>query len=108
RVGSQRRPDLEVFYPALGQLPLEQIRRGQFVRVLDAVADERGQHRASRALGAMKTLLNWHGNRSDYVSVLTRTSWRTAGPTGGGDRVLSPPRRARASLAGGGGAPPSA
>jgi len=88
-LASQRRPDLELFYPALGQLPLEQIRRGQFVRVLDAVADERGQHRASRALGAMKTLLNWHGNRSDYVSVLTRTSWRTAGPTGGRDRVLS-------------------
>jgi integrase len=36
----------------------------------------------------MKTLLNWHGNRSDYVSVLTRTSWRTAGPAGGRDRVL--------------------
>ena len=86
---SQRRPDLELFYPALGQMPLEQIRRGQFVRTLDHIADERGQHRASRALGAMKTLLNWHANRSDYVSVLTRTSWRTAGPTGGRDRVLS-------------------
>src|SRR5262249_5511500 len=77
---SQRRPDLELFYPALGQLPIDQIRRGQFVRVLDAIADERGQRRAGRALGAMKTLLNWHGNRSDYVSVLTRTSWRAAGP----------------------------
>jgi integrase len=84
----QRRPDLELFYPALGQLPIDQIRRGQFVRVLDAIADERGRQRAGRALGAMKTLLNWHGNRSDYVSVLTRTSWRTAGPAGGRDRVL--------------------
>jgi integrase len=87
-LASQRRPDLELFYPALGQLPIDQIRRGQFVRVLDHIADERGQHRAGRALGAMKTLLNWHGNRSDYVSVLTRTSWRTAGPAGGRDRVL--------------------
>jgi len=85
----QRRPDLELFYPALGQMPLEQIRRGMFVRTLDHIADARGQHRASRALGAMKTLLNWHANRSDYVSVLTRTSWRTTGPTGGRDRVLS-------------------
>jgi len=84
----QRRPDLELFYPALGQLPIDQIRRGQFVRVLDTIADERGQRRAGRALGAMKTLLNWHGNRSDYVSVLTRTSWRAAGPAGGRDRVL--------------------
>jgi hypothetical protein len=85
---SQRRPDLELFYPALGQLPIDQIRRGQFVRVLDTIADERGQRRAGRALAAMKTLLNWHGNRSEYVSVLTRTSWRTAGPAGGRDRVF--------------------
>jgi integrase len=84
---SQRRPDLELFYPALGQLPIDQIRRGQFVRVLDTVADERGRRRAGRALGAMKTLLNWHGNRSDYVSVLTRVTWQ-AGPAGGRDRVL--------------------
>src|SRR5215472_3622346 len=85
---TQRRPDLELFYPALGQMPLEQIRRGQFVRVLDTVADQRGRRRAGRALAAMKTLLNWHGNRSDYVSVLTRVSWRTAGPAGGRDKVL--------------------
>ena len=39
---SQRRPDLELFYPALGQLPIDQIRCGQFVRVLDAIADSAG------------------------------------------------------------------
>src|SRR5262249_61032672 len=78
----------ELFHPAQGQLTIGQSRRGQFVRVLAAIADERGQRRAGRALGAMKTLLNWHGNRSDYVSVLTRTSWRAAGPAGGRDRVL--------------------
>jgi integrase len=88
RTLGQRRADLELFYPALGQLPIEEIRRGQFVRVLDAIADQRGRRRAARALGAMKTLLNWHGNRSDYVSVLTRTSWRTQGMQGGRDRVL--------------------
>jgi integrase len=93
---SQRRPDLELFYPALGQVPLDQIKRGQFIRVLDAVADQRGQRRAGRALAAMKTLLNWHGNRSDYVSVLTRTSWRAQG---GRDRVLDDAELRRVWLA---------
>jgi integrase len=88
RTLGQRRADLELFYGSLGQLPLDQIKRGQFIRVLDAVADQRGQRRAGRALAAMKTLLNWHGNRSDYVSVLTRTSWRAQGPPGGRDRIL--------------------
>ena len=60
--------DFELFYPALGRLPIEEIRRGQFIRVLDQIADERGQRRAGRALGSMKTLLNWHGNSAEYVS----------------------------------------
>jgi integrase len=85
---SLRRPDLELFYPELGRLPIDQIKRGQFIRVLDAIADERGQRRAGRALGSMKTLLNWYANRSEHVSVLNRVSWRASGPEGGRDRVL--------------------
>jgi integrase len=85
RTFKQRKADLELFYSALGQLPIDQIRRGMFVRVVDAVADKRGRRRADRALGNMKTLLNWHGNRSDYVSVLTRTK---QGPQGSRDKVL--------------------
>ena len=85
---SLRRPDLELFYPALGRLPIDQIRRGQFIRVLDQIADERGQRRASRALGSLKTLLNWYSNRSEHVSVLSRVTWRASGPAGGRDRVL--------------------
>ena len=84
----QRRADFELFYPSLGQQPIEEIKRGQFVRVLDQIADERGQRRAARALGSMKTLLNWHGNRTEYVSKLTRTGWRTSSPEGGRDRTL--------------------
>jgi integrase len=86
---SLRRPDLELFYPELGRLPIDQIKRGQFIRVLDQIEDDRGQRRAGRALGSMKTLLNWYANRSDHVSVLTRTTWRASGPAGGRDRVLS-------------------
>jgi len=85
----QRGDDFELFCPALGQRPIEEIGRGEFVRVVDAIADARGPRRASRALGSMKTLLNWHGDRSEYVSKLTRSGWRTSDPGGGRDRVLS-------------------
>jgi integrase len=68
----QRQADLQLFYETLGRLPLEQIRKGQFVRVLDHIADSRGPVRADRALSALKTLLSWHAGRSEYVSVLGR------------------------------------
>ena len=78
RTVAQRRADLELFYPALGRLPLDQIRRGQYVRVLDHIADTRGPVRADRALSALKTLLGWHAERSEYVSVLGRGGRRTS------------------------------
>lgn len=83
----QRRDDLVLFTPTLGAQPISEIRRGQFVRVADAIADERGPMRAGRALGSMRTLLNWHASRSDYVNVLTRTGGRAAGGNSR-DRVL--------------------
>ncbi len=85
---SQRRADLELFYSALGLMPLDQIKRGMFIRVLDHVADERGPVRADRALGAVKRLLAWHGERSDYVPVLTRGGRRTSTKDRARSRVL--------------------
>ena len=73
RTLSQRKADLELLYPSLGRLPLDQIRRGQYKRVFDAIADERSLKRAARVQRATKALLNWHGGRSDYISVLTGT-----------------------------------
>ena len=84
----QRRADLELFYPALGQLPLDQIRRGQFVRVLDHIADERGLVRADRALSAVKRLLSWYSERSDYAPVLGRGGRRTSTKQRARSRVL--------------------
>jgi integrase len=78
RTIGQRRADLELFYQPLGQLPIDQIKRGQYMRVLDHGADERGLVRADRALSAMKALLNWYAERSDYVSVLGRGGRRTS------------------------------
>src|SRR5262249_36592711 len=73
RTLSQRKADLELLYPSLGRLPVDQIRRGQYHRVFDAIADQRSLKRAARVQRATKALLNWHGGRSEYVSVLTGT-----------------------------------
>ena len=61
----QRRSDLELLYSDLGRQPVDQIRRGQYTRVLDRIADERGPVRADRVLAALKRLLSWHAERSD-------------------------------------------
>jgi integrase len=76
RTLSQRKSDLELLYPSLGRLPIPEIRRAQFVREFDRIADQRGLVRASRVQTATKALLNWYSARSDYISVLTRTPQR--------------------------------
>jgi integrase len=97
RVGSglrtlnQRRADLELLYPDLGRQPVDQIRRGQYTRVLDRVADERGLVRADRALAALKRLLSWHSERSDFVSPLGRGGRRVKPADLARDRVLTNP-----------------
>jgi integrase len=78
RTLGQRKADLELLYPSLGRLPIDLIRRGEFVREFDRIADQRGPVRANRVQGATKTLLNWHGSRTDYISVLTRTPARVS------------------------------
>jgi integrase len=76
RTLAQRRSDLELFYKPLGQMPVPEIKRAQFVREFDRIEDQRGPVRANRAQTAVKALLNWYGGRTDYVSVLTRTPAR--------------------------------
>jgi integrase len=87
RTLGQRASDLGLFYGALGRLPVDQIRRGQYTRVLDRIADERGPVRADRALAALKRLLSWHAERSDFIS-----------PLGRGGRRVSPKDLARSNV----------
>jgi integrase len=70
-------------------LPLETIRRGQFARVFDSIADERGPVRADRALMAAKVLLAWHANRSEFISPLSGVKRRTSIADRARDRVLT-------------------
>jgi integrase len=89
RTLDQRKADLALLYPTLGRLPLETIRRGQFARVFDSIADGRGEVRADRALMAAKVLLAWHANRSEFISPLAGVKRRTSIADRARDRVLS-------------------
>jgi len=90
RTLNQRKADLDlVCASVLGRLPVAEIRRAQFVRVFDHIADHNGPVRADRVLSATKTLLAWHGNRSDYVSVLGRGLRRTSIQERARSRILS-------------------
>jgi integrase len=90
RTLNQRRSDLDLLCDSpLGRLPVDQIKRGQFVRVLDGIADNNGPVRADRTLSALKTLLSWHSERSEYVSVLGRGGRRTSMRERARSRVLS-------------------
>ena len=89
RTLSQRASDLRLFYSALGRMPVDQIRRGQYHRVLDHVADHNGPVRADRALGALKRLLAWHSERSEFISPLGRGGRRTSPQQLARSRVLT-------------------
>jgi integrase len=89
RTLSQRQADLELLYGPLGRIPVTEIKRGQYTRIFDRIADERGPARADRVLAALKRLLSWHAERSDYISVLGRGGRRTSMKERARSRVLS-------------------
>jgi integrase len=90
RTLSQRESDLGLLSDSpLGRLPVTEIKRGQYHRELDKIADERGPVRADRALAALKRLLSWHAERSDFVSPLGRGGRRTSPKELARSRVLT-------------------
>jgi integrase len=89
RTLSQREADLELLYEPLGRLPVAEIKRGQYHRVLDRIADTRGAVRADRVLAGVKRLLNWHAERSDFISPLGRGGRRTSPKELARSRVLN-------------------
>ena len=90
RTVGQRRSDLELLCAsALGRLPVAEIRRGQYTRVLDHIADHNGPVRSDRCLSALRTLLTWHASRSDFVSPLVPGGRRTSIQERARSRVLN-------------------
>jgi integrase len=89
RTIGQRRSDLELLCETLGRMPVSEIRRGQYTRALDHIADQRGPVRADRVLAATKRLLSWHAERGDFVSPLGRGGRRTKPGELARNRVLT-------------------
>jgi integrase len=52
-------------YPTFGPRPIEAINRSDIVRLLDRIEDERGPAMASRTLGIINRVMNFHASRSD-------------------------------------------
>jgi integrase len=73
----------------LGRLPVAEIKRGQYTRVLDHIADHNGPVRSDRCLSALRTLLSWHSARSDFISPLVRGGRRTSISERARSRVLT-------------------
>jgi integrase len=90
RTLSQRQSDLKLLCASvLGRLPVAEIRRGQYTRVLDHIADHNGPVRSDRCLSALRTLLSWHASRSDFISPLGRGMRRTSIQERARSRILS-------------------
>jgi integrase len=92
RTISQRESDLGLICDkamGLGRLPIASIRRGQFTRAFDRVADERGPVRADRVLSATRTLLGWHAGRGECINVLAGARRRISISERARSRILS-------------------
>jgi integrase len=100
RTLNQRKADLELLCAGvLGRLPVAEIARGQYTRILDHIADNNGPVRADRCLSALRTLLTWHSTRSDFISPLVRGGRRTSIAERARSRVLSDDELQRVWLA---------
>jgi integrase len=52
-------------YPSLGHRPITEINRSDVVRLLDQIEDERGPVMATKVLGIIDRVMNFHASRSD-------------------------------------------
>ncbi len=52
-------------FPAIGALPITELRRSHIVRMLDKIQDERGDRTADLALSYLRAALAWHATRTD-------------------------------------------
>jgi integrase len=65
-------------YPKLGNRQIDDIKRTDIVRLLDAVEEERGPVMADQVLGYLRRVFAWHASRSDdFRSPIVRGMART-------------------------------
>jgi integrase len=79
RTAADRSAALErLVYPQIGSLPVDSLRRGDIIRLLDQIEANRGPVMADRTLAVIRKVLNWHAIRDeDYRSPIVRGMART-------------------------------
>jgi integrase len=91
RTGAFRKTTLErLVYPTLGDRPINDVRRSDVVRLLDAIEDESGPSMADQALAYLRRVFTWHAARSDdFRSPIVRGMARTKPSERARERTLS-------------------
>jgi integrase len=79
RTGADRQATLErLVYPEIGRLPIDSLRRGTIVALLDKIEANSGPVMADRTLAIIRKILNWHAVRDeDYESPIVKDMART-------------------------------
>jgi integrase len=66
RTGDQRRRLLErLVLPKFGSRQVDNITRGELIKLLDSIEDERGTRTADMTLAVLRKLFNWHAIRDE-------------------------------------------
>jgi integrase len=77
-------------FPAIGGLPIGELRRSHIVRMLDKIQDERGDRTADLALSYLRAALSWHAARvDDFNSPIVRGMGRYDNAARARSRVLN-------------------
>ena len=86
----QRQTFERLVYPELGDRPIDGIRRGDVVRLLDQIEDKSGPVMADRTLAILRRVLSWHAVRhDDFASPIIRGMSRTKPKERARSRTLS-------------------
>ena len=76
-------------FPALGHIPISQLKKSDVVRLLDKLEEENGPVAADRCHAFIRRVLNWHAERDDdYRPPLLRLKPRKSASEQARDRIL--------------------
>jgi integrase len=79
RTAADRKATLErLVYPEIGRLPIDSLRRGTVIDLLDKIKANSGPVMADRTLALIRKILNWHAVRDeDYRSPIVKGMAKT-------------------------------
>jgi integrase len=76
-------------FPAIGHVPIAELKKSQIISLLDEIEDGSGPVSADRLLALIRRILNWYAEREDdYRPPLLRLKPRKPQAEGARDRVL--------------------